>query len=109
MAKLDTVTATGTSGKKYDFNVYATGTSFKEMPGVYTFLKKDDDGKYHALYIGYTSDLSTRFDNHHKEACAKKNGMNFIGIHSTDTEKIAIAVEKDLLAAYDTTCNEVNN
>ena len=49
MAKLGTVTFTGTSGSKYEFDSYAFGTNFKEDYGAVYFITnryQDDDGGY---------------------------------------------------------------
>ncbi len=68
MTKLGTVTFTGKSETKYDFNAYPWGTSFKKGSGAVYFVtkrtqKQDDAGYSHTrIYVGQTYDLSTRFD-----------------------------------------------
>ena len=69
MTKLSTLTLKGASGQTYDFTVYSYDTEFNAVGAVYeiTHRKKKPEGNYNhaAIYIGETSDLSTRFDGHH--------------------------------------------
>lgn len=114
MAKLteSTITLTGKSGKEYKFEIYSLDTKFNAVTAVYLFsrrYKTDDVYRHSYIYLGYTTDLSTRFDNHHKAACIKKNDANCVCIYRADTEKAAIAAEEDILAAINFPCNEVNN
>jgi len=110
MAKLSTVTFTGESGTEYAFNVYPWGTSFKEDYGAVYFItkrtEKSEGGYSHIrIYVGQTEDLSTRFDNHHKQACFDKHKKNCVCVHGEDDEDARLAIEQDLIDNYDLPCN----
>ena len=110
MAKLGTVTFTGASGSKYEFNSYAFGTNFKENYGAVYFITnrhKNDDGGYshEKIYVGQTEDLSTRFDHHHKQDCFDQNNANCICIHGEQNENIRLNIERDLIDKYNPPCN----
>lgn len=113
------MTLQGASGKSYLFNLYGYSNfdqlknAFKSLPAIYVFSQRYLNGDYyshHLIYLGQTSDLSSRYDNHHKENEITANYGNCIWIHvfnGTDSEREA--VEKDLLASYDFPCNDINN
>jgi len=110
MAKLSTVTFTGKSGTKYDFNVYPWGTSFKKDYDAVYFItrrtEKPDGGYSHTrIYVGQTEDLSTRFDNHHKQACFDKHKKNCVCVHREDDEDTRLDIEQDLIDNYEPPCN----
>jgi predicted GIY-YIG superfamily endonuclease len=106
MAAEDKVTVNGVSGTQYEFGVYVWGTSFKPIGGVYLVLKKLPAGNYNILYIGQTSDLSERFDNHHQAACFVRNGRTHIGVLVEGSEQRRLAIETDLIRNYRTSCNK---
>ncbi len=110
MVKLGTVTFTGASGSTYEFNSYAFGTIFKENYGAVYFITnrdQNDDGSYshERIYVGETEDLSTRFDDHHKQDCFDQNNANCICIHGEQNEKIRLNIERDLIDNYNPPCN----
>lgn len=101
------VTATGVSGRKYEFSVYPWGQSFKPVGGVYLVLKKKSNlqPNYDVLYVGQTGDLSERFDAHHKQQCFDRNGKTHIGVRGESVEQTRLGIERDLLGNYKTVCN----
>lgn len=113
------LTLTGASGKSYLFNLYGYDSfeqlknAFKPLAAIYVFSQRyanEGDFNHHLIYLGQTGDLSTRYDDHHKESEINSNYGNCIWIHvfnGSDTEREE--AEKDILAAYDFSCNEVNN
>lgn len=109
MAKIGDLALTGVSGKQYSFSVYPLNTEFKALGGVYYFsirtTKPDGGGNHTPLYIGQTSDLSSRFTDHHKEACMDSRGVNCISVHVDQDEDSRLAKEQDLIAAYNPPCN----
>jgi len=109
MAKSGTITFTGASGQTYAFDIYPWGTSFKAFAAVYAVTKRyqNSEGGYThtVLYFGQTSDLSERFDDHHKADCLKRNGANCICIHLEESEATRIRIEKDLIPNYNPSCN----
>lgn len=114
MGKISSVkfTLSGASGKEYSFSMYTLDTDFKAVGGIYVFTNRHIDGDRYShtlIYCGKTGDLSTRFDNHHKAACIKKNNANCICVLQVDSEKERTNIETDLLEGNKFTCNEVLN
>lgn len=110
MSKLGTVQFTGRSGVKYSFNVYLWGTKFKKDYGAVYFITKrtkKSNGSYshERIYVGQTSDMSTRFDNHHKKSCFDKHNKNCVCVYGEEDEDTRLEIENDLLDNYDPPCN----
>ena len=110
MSKLGTITFTGSSGTEYEFNVYSWGTNFKKDFGAVYFVtkrsKKSDSGYSHTrIYIGQTEDMSTRFDNHHKQECFGEYDANCICVCGEQDEDKRLEIEKDLIDNYNPPCN----
>ena len=110
MSKIGTMTLTGGSGKKYQFNVYPLDTEFKALGAVYYISKRtkkadDTGGTHEQIYIGETGDLSDRFDNHHKEECFAIYEANCVSIHQESDERTRLDIESDLIDPYDPPCN----
>jgi len=108
MAKLGTVTLTGLSGNKYKFNVYPFNTTFKELGAVYYISNRTENngkGSHSKIYIGMTGDLSTRFDNHHKEKCFNKRNANCKSILIEKNKETRLEIEADLIEALNPPCN----
>lgn len=114
-----TVTIKGMSGTDYIFNVYGFTkfsdlvNAFNNIQALYAFSRRLFNGQYYThnlIYVGETGDLSSRFNNHHKENCIMKQCANCICIHSFHgTEKARLAAESDILNAFDLPCNNKNN
>ena len=113
------VTLIGASQREYVFELYTFSDfdevkgTFKAIPALYMFGKmSEDQSKIKLIYLGETSDLSTRFDNHHKERCIRLHEANCIGIcvekEFKEEEKLKEA-EQDILAAYNFPCNDQHN
>ena len=97
----------GASGHKYRYRIYPIGQTFKAIPGNYIFAKETESHRWRPVYIGETSDLSERFNNHHKMTCIQRNGATHIMVHSNDAGVAARRREEaDLLANHSPTCNE---
>ncbi len=101
-----TVNATGISGRQYPFEVYPWGTGFNAVGAVYLILRTSQGGNYDILYVGQTDDLSTRFNNHHKQPCFDRNRKSHIGVLVEGSERNRLAIEQDLIAKYKTMCND---
>lgn len=108
MAKIGTITFEGCSGKIYIFGIYPIGTNFKAFGGVYYISEKKDENHTH-IYLGITEDISSRFNDHHKQDCFDKNSANCISIYLVESKKDRKLIEKDILCNYNFICNEVNN
>jgi len=109
MAKISTATFKGLSRKTYSFNVYPIDTEFKPSGAVYCITRRFDAGggnhQHKIIYVGVTGDLSTRFDDHHKDDCFRHNSANCICIHADDVETSRFAKERDLIDGCDPICN----
>ena len=97
-----TVTLRGTSGASYTFQVFPWGTAFKPLGAVYVVLKTATDG---IIYIGQTGDLSERFDHHHQAPCFGRYGRTHIGVLLEGVAARRLAIETDLVRAYQPPCN----
>ena len=109
MDKIGTFPLTGKSGTKYSFEVYPMDQDFKAIGGVYAITRRQKLGNTHThdvIYVGQTSDLSTRFDNHHKADCFSDNNANCICVHTDGSEASRLGKEEDLLKNYSTPCND---
>ena len=114
-----TVALKGVSGKEYVFELYAFDKyddvkgAFAEVPALYLFGKLNaDQSFFDFIYLGETGNLRTRYDNHQKEDCIKRQGANCIGIRALEefrNEAQRKAAEKDLLGAINFPCNDKNN
>lgn len=108
MAKLGTITYEGISGTQYEFDVYIIDTSFNDVGAVYIITKRyqSESGYTHThIYAGQTSDLSERFDDHHKKDCFDAHGANCVCVHRDDNEQSRVYKEDDLIKAYNPPCN----
>lgn len=107
MSDTKTIKWTGKSGKKYQYWIYLLETTFSANPGNYVFAKETKPGSWKPIYIGETKDLSTRFDDHHKADCIKREGATAIHAHkSSTTVNHRRAEESDLVARWNTPCND---
>jgi excinuclease UvrABC nuclease subunit len=105
MAK-DTIMASGASGSKYRFYLYPWDANLNALGGVYMVLRKTiQNGNHTVLYIGQTSDLSERFDNHHKKSCFDRNRKSHIAAMLEPSEAKRLRIEGDLIGNYSPTCN----
>ena len=109
MSKIATLTVSGKSGNKYDFDVYSFNTSFKAIGAVYLITertKKSDGGGSHSyIYVGETDDLSTRFNSHHKAACFTRQNANCKCIFAEESENKRLSIESDILDNDNFPCN----
>ena len=99
-------TWTGKSGRDYTHWVYPypLGQTFDPVPGNYVFARVVE-GKWSAVYIGQTADLSGRFNDHHKMQCILTRATH-IHAHGNDGgEQARRDEEEDLIANYNPPCN----
>lgn len=95
-----TITATGISGTIHTFTRYPLNTKFTAVGGVYLILKQNT-----ILYVGQTGDLSSRFDDHHKEALWTLHGADGMAVMGVNIESKRLQIEKDLVDKYKPACN----
>ena len=101
---VSTVTVTGSSGAQYSFKVYPWDTQFKAVGAVYLVLRKGNPN-FDLLYVGQTEDLSSRFDDHHKQPCFDRKGRTHIAILVESSEAQQLRIESDLVTKYQPSCN----
>ena len=102
----ETILWSGRSGKKYKYWIYPIGATFKAVPGNYVFARETSPNRYKPIYIGETSDLSERFDSHHKMACITRNGATHIHVHTTSGgQDVRRAEESDFVSNWNPICN----
>lgn len=109
MSKLGTITLTGASRQEYEFEIYPWGTDFKPVAAVYSITsrsQKQNGWTHDILYVGETEDVSERFDNHHKVSCFTNHNVNCVCIRVENSRPSRLAIERDLIGAYDPTCND---
>ena len=104
LTKNETIIFSGISGTKYEYIAYPIDSNFKPLPANYIFAKRSDFG-FHPIYIGETSDLSTRFDNHHKLPLAELHGAAHTLVHINATPHLRLSEERDLIDYYKPVCN----
>lgn len=105
MTQAPTCQWTGRSGTVYQHSVYPIGQTFDPVPGNYIFAKVVE-GRWNAVYIGQTADLSERFDGHHKMQCIRAHGATHIHARRNNGGERARRVEeKDLIENYNPPCN----
>lgn len=98
----------GISGEFYCYSIHPIGTEFMDVPGNYIFAKTQEDspGWWTPVYIGQTSNLNKRFDDHHKEDSILREGATHIHVHvASFIEQARRVEEKDLIDSYDPPCN----
>jgi len=97
----------GKSGREYRYWIYTIGTTFNDQKGAnYVFAKEIVKGSYKPIYVGQTSYLSERFDNHHKIPCIKRNRATHIHAHINTDEKSRLEEESDLIQELNPVCND---
>ena len=73
----------GASGTTYDYWICPIGENLKDEPGNYIYAEETTPRSWRPVYIGQTSSLSERLDDHEKEACATRNSATHIHTHTT--------------------------
>ncbi len=104
------ITFTGKSTNKYDFNLYERDTYFKDLPGIYVFLR-EELRSFKMLYIGQTSNFQNRIDKklteHDQYLCFIRNKYTHIAVLTVyGKEEKRLNIETDLRHNYTTLCNQ---
>ena len=104
---MDKVTWTGHSGRKFDFELYTIDTVFNAVPACYIFARESAPRSWQAIYIGETSDLSTRFLTHHKMPCIQLYGATHICVYTNGMSNYISRyyLERDLVTNMKPPCN----
>ena len=97
---------TGASGIKYTYGIYPLADFTNPIAANYIFAKKTSPVHWGAVYIGETSDLSARLDDHHKAHCIQLNGATHIHVRVNSAGVVARKKEEaDLIASHNPPCN----
>lgn len=108
-------TINGISDKKYTFDMYTFDNfddlkdAFNAISAVYIFTKRAWNGEKYVhtlIYCGETGNLSTRFDDHHAEACINSRNANCISIMVVNGETQRKQIETDILEGNYFPCNK---
>ena len=99
-------TFTGASGKQYVFNVYPASTSFIDAGAVYIFASYNPLRNYLVAYISETGSMQDRIPGHEKRDCAKEYGADSICVLWENSLSSRLAIEHDLIEAYNPPCNK---
>lgn len=103
MFKHEIAIFSGISGKPYNFIVFNMNTQFKSIAAVYIFAEHAED-LFLPIYIGQTTDLKDRIQNHEKWPCAIRHHCNCLCIRKTEQQDL-FDIETDLIRNYATPCN----
>ena len=119
---------TGESGKSYTFQILPIDVTFDDIGCVYIYAKRVADEKvtvtvseknaninvdvhaWQCTYVGQTSKLATRIDQHasgtaDSEKCIQRSGATHIHVHKLKTRQARIDVETDIRNGYAWRCN----
>ena len=108
MTKIGNLNLTGVSGRTYTFNVWPLSSKFSNVSAVYAVTKRTAQGisaNHTVVYIGQTSALIERFDDHHKANCFARNSANCLCVLRVNSKDDRLEIEADLIANYNPTCN----
>ncbi len=95
---------TGDSGTKYEYEIYAIGTDWDDVPGNYIFAKETEPTSWTALYIGETESFKDRLPNHEKLPCINRYGGTHIHAHINRNSDARLKEEADLVANHKIPC-----
>lgn len=105
----ESITLRNHSGQLYGFTTYNLGQAFKPLGSLYCITKRTgsllSSSSHEVLYIGQTSDLSSRFADHHKEDAWKRKGATHISIHLDSSKDSRLRKETELVRYYNPCCN----
>ena len=104
---MTTVNWTGSSGTKYEMNIFRLGSAVPNYPGVY-ILCKPQNRLWNTYYIGEAADIGSRLSEsqHQGRDCAMRQGAGYVATTLVEGGKSArLSVERDLLTAYEPPCN----
>ena len=100
MTKIANYDVPGKSGTKYRFSMYKYPDDLESASAVYILTHRNVDaegkGKHTNIYVGQTSNLSERHEDHHKEECFQRRSANCIGILIEGDERRRLAIEADI-------------
>ena len=109
MNKLGRVTFTGDSGRDYAFAAYSSDTRSTPIAAMYVITKRETNAEgrtFHTrLYVGHTDNLQGQPFNHGREHCFNRKHANCVCVFPENDLDRRLAIETDLMRAYDPPCN----
>lgn len=102
---------TGQSGRTYPFKCYAPQTEWHDLAGCYAFAAHvvGGNGKSSTriLYIGQTDSFQRRMREHQEDqwTAAARIGANLVLAVTVPNEAVRLAMEQDLIRAYQPSLN----
>ncbi|NNN07160.1 MAG: hypothetical protein HKL90_14805 [Elusimicrobia bacterium] len=87
------------SWKGHEFEVYATGADWNNVPGVYIFCGINAQNRWEALYIGQAQSFRDRFSSHEQWDPAARLGATHVHARVIRGENEREAVEFELIQA----------
>ncbi len=110
MSSPKSIIVEGENGNEYKFYLYPKNYDFNqfgEVGAVYMFLGFDFlENDFDVLYIGQTSRLSKRIQNHDKWDCINGYGCTHIAFILVSREKERLEIETELRHAHPSMCND---
>ena len=97
-----TLPVEGVSGETYNLHQFSFDDfdeikeAFPNCGGIYVSTYAELGQEHYSVYCGKTDDLSTRFNNHHKETCIRRNRANRISLMRVDSETVRNRIEVDI-------------
>ena len=106
----ETLTLEDDRGNSNEFALHPIGTNYKEEPGVYAFIREENDA-WTIVYIGETDDLkdrlTTRLKQHHRYQCAvvQEKASHLLTRIVGESDQARLNLETRLREHYDPVCN----
>lgn len=108
--KIDSLSYSGKSGRRYDLRVYVWETSFKAIPAVYVVASRSvEPGAppvYEPLFVGTADDLSNVFEGHPRHDCFRLHYANTIGVLQEKDRAERERIAADLIDGLKPPCNQ---
>lgn len=80
------------------YSKYVDFSGYANRSGVYLFLR-DKGSDYEVIYVGQSSDITTRLSNHERLPEANRLGMSHIAVALVPLRELD-GVEKDLIGRF---------
>jgi hypothetical protein len=107
--RIDSVTFTGRSGRRYEFRIYVWDTRFKPVPAVYVVasrtIEPGQPPRYEAIFVGDTPDLSPALTDHPRNDCFQMHYGNVVGVLKVPTANERASIVADLVGGLAPLCN----